>query len=86
MADFDPTKLKQRGDVKRQRLGARVSVTPSRAQTAGPITKGPRAYEHCSTCSRMLSTPERELRIGVPKQLVRQHLKDHQMGRIRKPR
>ena len=83
MAKFDPTKLKQRADVKRQSKRKKQAVRreePPRAQFAGQITKGPRAYIVCSTCSRLFGIAN----YGIPKQQARQHLEDHRMGRIRK--
>lgn len=81
---MDKADLVQRPDVKRQKK--REKTGPPRGQAKGPITKGPRTYEYCSTCSRIYGTKEAPLRIGVPHQLVRQHLEDHRMGRIRKQR
>lgn len=97
--EMDVTQLRQRPDVARQKLDeearARVAARkgkttkvysePPRSQARGPITKGPRAYLECSTCSALLSTTERRVRVGVPKQRARAHLRAHRLGVIRRP-
>lgn len=84
MDRFDIRKLRQREDVKRQKRRAKSAVlrdAPPKAQAKGPIMPGPTAIEDCSTCARLFGVE----RYGVPKRHVAQHLKDHRMGRIRKP-
>lgn len=58
---------------------------PPKGQFKGPIQKGPTEYIECSTCSRLFSTKEEPVRIGIRKRHAAKHLNDHKMGRIKRP-
>lgn len=60
--------------------GARVPIHDIRAQVKGPITKGPTTYVVCPICTRLFGRPT-----GTRTRHAARHLKDHQMGRIRRP-
>lgn len=75
----------KRGVRTTKKQKAPVYREPPKGQLKGPIVKGPTDWIVCTTCSKLFSTPEKPVRMGVRKRHAAKHLADHRMGRIRRP-
>lgn len=89
---MDLSKLKQKPVDKRAprastKAKPKVPIykEPPRGQHKGPIIAGPTDWIVCSTCSKLFGTKEAPIRYGIRKRHAKRHLRDHQMGRIRRP-
>lgn len=64
---------------------APIYQEPPRGQFKGPIVNRPADWIVCTTCSKLFSTPEKQVRYGIRPRHAAKHLNDHKMGRIRRP-